>query len=111
MKIIKATKNWGVVYHYFGDNYKFALYTYNDDPYVTYLSNVWVNDESRGQGIGDKLLNVAEEMAIQHNAKVICLKVLVDTWVHDWYQRQGFIDYIDDEDSNYVWMKKVLKDK
>ena len=105
----KTNKDWGVVYQYYGNNYRFALYTYNDEPDVTYLSNVRVDPKSRGRGIGDKILKDAEEMAIQHNSRVICLKVLINSWMHDWYSRHGFVDYADDEDSKYVWMNKVLE--
>lgn len=47
MVIKKKNTEWGVVYRYRGDNYRFVLYVYNDDVKTMYLSNVRVNPTAR----------------------------------------------------------------
>ena len=108
MNIRKEITNWGTVYYYRGDCFRFALYVYNDDRDTFYLSNVNVAPEARGKGIGDKLLDIACEEAKKYNAKTICLKVLKKTWVRDWYSRHGYEEFTYDDDVKYVWMKKSL---
>lgn len=38
------------VHYYNGENYRFALYVYSDEPEMIYLSNVFVDKDSRGEG-------------------------------------------------------------
>lgn len=72
-----------VVHYYNGDNYRFALYVYDDDPETVYLANVFVHKRSRGHGIGNNILATAEQEALKMNADTLCLKCLKDSWVHD----------------------------
>ena len=38
------------------------------------------------------------------------LKVLDNSFMHEWYERHGFKDLIyDEEESEYIWMIKELK--
>lgn len=102
------TKNtdWGMQYFYSGYDYTFALYVYNDDVKTMYLSNVFVSYFDRKQGIGNKILLMAETETRKHNANTICLKVLKSSWMHDWYKRHGYSDFREDEEDNeYIWMK------
>ena len=90
------------------DRYKFAMYIYSDDPDKIYLSNVFVKPEYRRYGLGNCILSDAECVAKENNASEIILKVLKDTFVHDWYSRHGYKDYCIEPESEYVWMRKVL---
>ena len=98
--------DWGMQYFYCGYGYNFALYVYNDDVKTMYLSNVFVFYFERKQGIGNKILLIAETEARKHNADTICLQVLKSSWMHDWYKRHGYFDFREDEEDNeYIWMK------
>lgn len=109
MKISAENTDWGIVYYYNDKDYRFALYMYNDDPDSLYLSNVKVNQNMRGQGIGNKILNLVDEEAKKFNVSTIYLKVLEQEWMHDWYGKHGYSDFCyDEEDQNYIWMKKQV---
>lgn len=105
-KVTTKNTDWGMQYFYSGYNYTFALYVYNDDVKTMYLSNVFVSYFDRKQGIGNKILLMAETETRKHNADTICLKVLKSSWMHDWYKRHGYSDFREDEEDNeYIWMK------
>lgn len=97
-----------VVHYYNGDNYRFALYVYDDDPETVYLANVFVHKRSRGHGIGNNILATAEQEALKMNADILCLKCLKDSWVHDWYKEHGFEDLCLDNNSKFMWMRKNI---
>lgn len=53
---------------------------------------LWVDEEARGQGIGQRLLEMAEETAVLRN----CTRVLVDTMsfqAPEFYKRNGYEVY------------------
>ena len=93
-----------------GDCFKFALYSYDDDKETAYLSDVHVESPKRGVGIGNKILNLAEKEARKWNYTRICLKVLSNSWMHEWYKRHGYYDIVYN-DSEYVWMRLDLTEK
>lgn len=108
MGVTRENTDWGVVYRYSEDNYRFALYAYDDDVKTMYLSNVRVEPAARKRGIGNEILAKAENEAKRHKADTICLKALRTSWVHDWYERHGYADFCYDEDADYIWMKHRL---
>jgi GNAT superfamily N-acetyltransferase len=88
---------------------RFALYVYDDDPTTLYLSNVFVSENYRQRGLGNIILKMADEIAKSHGADTLMLKVLKKSFVHNWYERHGFEDFVcDDEDLNYMWMRKDI---
>jgi len=103
--------DFGTVWYYDAEDgsFRFAVYQYDDDPDTVYLANVFVKDESRGQGKGNAILKNAELIAKDRNASTICLKVKNDSFVHKWYERNGYF-YLeeDDEDPTFIWMKKEI---
>lgn len=102
---------WGIVRFYIDREhiYHFALYKYDDDKLTEYLSNVFVLNIKRREGLGNNILRLAEEEAISHGSKYLMLKAEKGSWVHSWYNRRGFMDFQDDEDNQeYIWMKKYL---
>ena len=103
---IKIT-DWGKIYYYTENNYRFALYVYDDDTDNIYLANLDVKKESRNQGIGNAILKLVLKESIKHNAKSIFLKCLKTSWVYDWYVRNGY-EYYCDGDLNYVWLHKAI---
>ena len=67
-----------------------------------------MDGEARGNGFGNKILEIAEREARKRNVSIICLKCLIASWVHDWYKKHGFEDLSLDVDEDYMWMKKEL---
>lgn len=91
------------------DIFRFAIYRYDDDKNTVYLSNVFVDKAYRNQGLGNTILNAADKAAKKLKANAICLKVLQDSFVHDWYERNGYSDLsVDEEEPEYIWMSKSV---
>lgn len=91
---------------------RFALYMYNDEPQNFYLSNIYVDIKYRQSGRGNYVLEKATEIAKEHDAENLMLKVLNNSFMHEWYERHGFKDLIyDEEESEYIWMIKELKQR
>ena len=89
------------------DIFRFAIYRYNDDKKIVYLSNVFVSKEHHKQGVGNSILNTADKVANKLKANTICLKVRQEIFVHEWYGRHGYSDLsIDEEESQFIWMAK-----
>ena len=82
---------------------------YDDDPKTIYLSNVRVEPDARQQGLGRSILFMAEREAKKRKADTICLKVLKEGWVRDWYARHGYSEFSEDEDPKFIWMKHEIK--
>ena len=109
MNITKETTDWGIIRYYKNDYCRFALYAYNDDNNTKYLSNVKVEQSARCHGLGNKILELTNKEAKKYNYTIICLKVIISSWVHNWYANHGYNDFCyDSEDTNYVWMKHTL---
>lgn len=106
--INKETTDWGVIRKYNGDGFEFCLYRYNDDLHRMYLSNVEVQPSSRRQGKGNLILQTAEKESLSFGAESILLRVIKDSWMHDWYHRHGYNDVSEDPGTNLFWMEKEL---
>lgn len=92
------------------NSFRFALYRYDDDSNCLYLSNVFVEESSRRQGLGNYILNLTNDFAKKMNVKEIFLKVKKGTFMCKWYEKNGYEYFSDDEtDSNYIWMVKEVK--
>ena len=102
------TEEKPIVHYYNGDDYRFALYVYNDEPETVYLENVFVYKKSRGHGIGNNILTIAEQEVVKMDADILCLKCLKDSWVHNWYKEHGFEDLCLDNNPKFMWMKKDI---
>jgi len=85
------------------------LYFYNDDFNTIYIEGLSVDQKERGKGRGTELLKVAEKEAKKINGTMICLWVNKYSWVHNWYQCQGYVDSKDhDCEPNSIWMMKSI---
>lgn len=73
------------------------------------VANLLVKEEYRGRGVATRLLARVESMAKEWGARRWWLWVDKDAWMHDWYQRKGFVDAHDFlEGTNYIWMVKDI---
>lgn len=84
-----------------------AFYTYKDEDGVLYLSNLFVEETSRNQGFGTKILKAAEKFAEAIGAICIRLKVKQDSFANAWYRKNGY-GYMTFEDG-YDWLEKTLE--
>ena len=87
------------------------LYWYEDDPETAYFSELSVNLLYRSKGIATKLMQMCEEEAIKEGSKYMCLAVIKNSWMHQWYKRREFkeIEYNHPyNNKNTIWMKKKL---
>lgn len=88
------------------------FYKYHDDPSTLFLSDLSVDPEHRKQGIGNLILNIAEDVARQTGADSISLWVEKDSWMSEWYQRKGYQFWSEkDGQENNVWLIKNLEKK
>ena len=108
----KKDQDWGVVCYYYptSEPFHFVMYFYDDDPETAYLCNVFVNEDHRGENLGNRILSMAQTKALEMGCKEIRLKVDDDNdFAHNWYKRHGFEDmYHDKSETTRMWMKKVL---
>jgi len=85
------------------------IYWYHDDLTAVYLDMLSVSVKIRRQGIGTELQEMREQIGRTLGATTSCLWVKEDTWMHDWYLRRGYEDWIKyEEEENSVWMRKSL---
>lgn len=97
--------DFGYIDYYHDQNISFALYMYNDDNETVYLSNIYVPEEFRNHGYGNEILNYVKEVS---SNKTIILRVLKESWMHGWYERNGYDDLCDfEEDDNFIWMINI----
>lgn len=83
---------------------RFAFYQYDDDD-TLYLSSVFVEECNRKHGYGTKILKAAEEVAKTFGISKIRLKVETNSWMEDWYKRNGY-EYLTSE-GKYDYLEKV----
>ena len=87
---------------------KASLYKYLDDDSTIYLSNLYVNPNLRNRGIGTRLQVIREELGRAINARFVCLLVEKNSWMHDWYVRRGYMDFVNHDNPDFIWMIKSL---
>ena len=85
----------------------FCLYKYVDDPFTLYLSNLYVDEDCRGLGIGNRILNFAASYAKINGAKRIRLWAEKDSMPYKWYKRHLYFDMAKEYEGkpNNVWMQ------
>ncbi len=86
---------------------RFAFYQYND--YTLYLSSVFVEECNRKRGYGSKILKAAVEVAKTFGISKIRLKVETNSWMEEWYKRNGY-EYLTSE-GKYNWFEKQIEQK
>lgn len=85
------------------------IYWYNDDETTVYLDFLSVSECDRHKGLGTCMQELREEIGRILRATESCLWVVKGSWMHEWYQRRGYVDFIDHKtEENAIWMKKKL---
>lgn len=87
--------------------FRFVIYWYTDNCTECILSDVKVKSFYRKIGYGNLLLIKAIQIAKERGFETMCLRVLKDSWMYDWYKRNGFNYH--SHFGDYVWMIKNLK--
>lgn len=104
--------DFGHILYFDAKQGRFALYWYDDDSTKIYLSNVDIWKKWQGLGLGNMLLaravEEARKLSVQHGFNSLVLNCKKDSFVHAWYQRNGFEDF-KPKDEDYVWMKRDLQ--
>lgn len=87
----------------------FNIEDYSDMKESAVLTALRVLPQYQGKGHGKDLLNQAEGIARLLGFEEIILKVEEGTWQEEWYKRSGYEFLLkENEDSEYVWLKKDL---
>lgn len=86
----------------------FSMYSYDDNPKTVYISDIFVDNLNRRKGIGDAMLDEAEDRAVYWGMERIRLRVIGSSWARGWYERRGYCFLMDDTNKNYDWMEKTI---
>ena len=70
------------------------LTIYSDVDTVGFISSLFVDEDYRCKKNGTLLLFVCEAIAKTLNLKILSLYVEKDSFMHRWYNRLGFVDYM-----------------
>jgi len=84
------------------------IYQYNDDNTSVYFEGIKVDIAFRRQGLGTILLQMLELFGKCLGASYSYLWVEKNTWIYEWYKRNGYSYFKDHEDVNFIWMSKIL---
>ena len=79
------------------------LSIYNDTPEDAIISDLFVPENCRNQGLGSEILKYCEKFAKEQGCESISLRSDNDDWVREWYKRLGF-----EVESSQVWLKKFI---
>src|SRR5208337_1137154 len=91
------------------DNSLIKAYWYNDDNTSIYLYSLMVDEKFKKQGIGKLLIQTCERLGLSLGATHCCLWVIKDSWMHNWYKRLKYKDWINNNKiKNTIWMRKKL---
>jgi ribosomal protein S18 acetylase RimI-like enzyme len=77
-----------------------------------YLSDLWVHEDYRRQGLGTKLLLMMEEKVISKGIKHIYTRTTAYNTNEVFYEKQGyeqcfvFKDFYEVKDGHHVWLRK-----
>ena len=65
---------------------------FEDEPEIAYITGLSVHESVRKQGIGKQLLHECEKIAKENKKKILKIHCDKNTFVYDWYIREGFTD-------------------
>ena len=79
------------------------LCIYGGTPKEAVVSDLFVSEGFRKQGLGTDILKYCETLAKEQGCNSISLRSDNDDWVREWYKRLGF-----EVESSQVWLKKNI---
>lgn len=79
------------------------LCIYSGTPKEAVVSDLFVHENCRKQGLGTDMLKYCETLAKEQGCYSISLQSDNDDWVREWYKRLGF-----EVESSLVWLKKNI---
>lgn len=83
--------------------------SYNKDVKRATLSDLYVNERFRKQGIGSKLIMTAEQLANEIGLVFIQLEcTLKSNTLLKWYMSKGYVYMVDSQRDNYIFLHKTL---
>lgn len=83
-----------------------TLTIYEPDFKTGFITSLYVHPEVRGLKIGTILITACLDIANVIKCKILALNVKPNTFVYNWYNRLGFIDYRTDD--GLITLIKVL---
>ena len=112
-KKIKYEKKSCIYATYYNVSYEdkgsIKLWVENNNHSELFLSNLFVSENNRKQGIGNMLLKYSIQAAKRLGFHQFGLKVISGSWMEDWYKRFGFIvDYMFEEDKLMTYLHKNI---
>lgn len=109
---IRKTKCIHAIYYEISDKKSrgsVILWINKETPRELFISNLFVLEEFRRSGIGQKLLDYSLEAAKKLGLREISLKVLSGSWMEEWYKRNGFIeDHKHEKDKLITYLHKNI---
>lgn len=82
---------------------------YSHDYTTVYLDSLSVSKEVRRKRLGTEMQEIREGIGRILGASSSMLSVVKDSWMHQWYIRRGYIYHSQHEDSDLIWMIKIIK--
>ena len=79
------------------------LSIYSDAPEDAVISDLFIPENCRNQGLGREILESCEKFAKEQGCNSISLRSDNDDWIREWYKRLGF-----EVESSQVWLKKNI---
>ena len=74
------------------------------------IYGLYTNELFRQSGNATQLFKIIEDLAKALNRKELFLFCKPDTWQYEWYIRNGFKYYLDNNDQKgTVWLNKILE--
>ena len=112
-KKIKYEKKRCIYAIYYNVSYEnkgsIKLWVENNNHYELFLSNLFVFENNRNQGIGKALILYSFQAARRLGFHQVGLKVISGSWMEDWYKRIGFVvDYTFEEDRLMTYLHKII---
>ena len=108
MNIIQMpTTGWGkrAIITHNGDGV-IALDIENEQPHVGYIHDLVVDETKRKQGIGTQLIDAVVDCARTMGCGTVVLWCEPIMWLHQWYERKGFIET---EIGEYGYARMIMK--
>lgn len=75
---------------------------------VFWIMELSVSKEDREDGLGTKLMGIAEDIAVYAGGTKLRLWVVEDSWMRDWYERLGFEDDGEEPQDGKITMTKII---